>query len=85
MENFEIASADHYCSDYGRLGDALGVAGVVPAPGELEFLRSVMPPGRPQLGMLPRTDFFFRRCCYEHPSPASCDRNRHGFWFFRSA
>jgi len=37
METFEITSADRYYSDYGRLGDALGVAGVAPAPGELDF------------------------------------------------
>jgi predicted O-methyltransferase YrrM len=59
METFEITSADRYRSDYGRLGDALGVAGVAPAPGELEFLRLVLPPGRLNSGMLPGPDIFF--------------------------
>ena len=59
METFEISSADRYCSDYGRLSDALGVASVSPAPGELEFLRSVMRSGHFNLGMLPRPDIFF--------------------------
>jgi predicted O-methyltransferase YrrM len=59
METFEITSAEQYGSDYERLGDALGVASVAPAPGELEFLRSVMPQGRLGLGMLPGPDIFF--------------------------
>ncbi len=59
MEIVEITDADRYCSDYRRLGDALGVAGATPAPGEVEFLRSMLPPSRPSLGMLPRPDTFF--------------------------
>jgi predicted O-methyltransferase YrrM len=59
METFEITSAERYCSDYGRLGDALGVASVSPAPSELEFLRSVMRSVHSRLGMLTRSDIFF--------------------------
>ncbi len=59
MEISEITDAEGYGIAYGRLGDALGIAGATPAPGEVEFLRSVTTPGRFDFGMLPPPDIFF--------------------------
>lgn len=59
MEISEFTDLDRYVREYGRLGDALGVADAEPAPGELEFLRFVTMPGRFDFGMLPTPDIFF--------------------------
>jgi Methyltransferase domain len=59
MEISEFTDLDRYVREYGRLGDALGVADAAPAPGEVEFLRSITTPGRFDFGMLPPQDIFF--------------------------
>ena len=59
METFEITNADRYRSDYRRLGHALGVADATPAPGEEEFLQSMLASSRLDIGMLSRPDIFF--------------------------
>ena len=59
METFNITDADQYCSEYGRLGDALGVAGATLAPGEIEFVREATAPRGFTFGMLTPPDIFF--------------------------
>jgi hypothetical protein len=58
VESFHLPDVDRYCSEYGRLGRALGVSNVTPAPGELEFLKWVTS-GRFGFGMLLPSEMFF--------------------------
>lgn len=59
METFNITDADQYCSEYGRLGKALGIAGATPAPGEVVFVREATEPRSFPFGMLTPPDIFF--------------------------
>jgi methyltransferase family protein len=58
VETFDLHDIDRYCSDYGRLGRALGVSSATPAPGELEFVKWVTS-GRFGFGMLLPSEIFF--------------------------
>jgi Methyltransferase domain len=58
VETFNLTSADRYYSDYGRLGDALGVAGATPAPGEVEFLARITSRDWRGIGMLAPSEIF---------------------------
>jgi len=59
MESFQLLSLERYQRDYTSLGEALGVAGAKPAPGELDFLRRVSGPSRFGFGMLEVSEIFF--------------------------
>ena len=58
METFALNRA-RYASEYARLGAALGVSDVSPAPGELEFLTSITSRDWKQIGMLAAPEVFF--------------------------
>jgi len=59
MQTFDLPNFDRYCRDYRQLGEALGVAGTKPAPGEVDFLRAVTTPCRFDFGMLSPPEIFF--------------------------
>lgn len=55
----EIRGLEQYQAEYENLARALGVTGVTPAVGEIDFLREVTAPGRYGFGMLSPPDVFF--------------------------
>ena len=59
MKDSPFSHADRYVCDYGRLAEALGFSGTVPAPGESKFLQMVTEPGRFNFGMLAVPDVLF--------------------------
>jgi len=59
VTTFELSDIETYRREYPRLGEALGVTEVAPAPGEIEFLRHVATPGRFPFGMLIPPDLLF--------------------------
>lgn len=55
----ELRSLEQYVAEYPALACALGAPGVLPAAGEVEFLREVTRAGRYAFGMLPGPDALF--------------------------
>lgn len=59
METFNLTNTESYRREYARLGNALGVAGAQPAPGEVEFFATIMRRDWRGIGMLTLSEVFF--------------------------